>query len=58
MKTIELVEYPNADQVRPIVDGVVSYGESEVKGTIQEKFAFHLKVNGALVVHLNYILSQ
>ncbi len=49
METIELVESPNAGQIQPIVDGVVSYGKSQVKETTQEKFAFHLKVNGALV---------
>lgn len=49
MSSIKFIETPKSDQVQPIVDGVVSYGESLVQGNNPKKYAFHLIENKHLI---------
>lgn len=38
MCVIECIKSPNAEQIQPIIDGVVAYGEQQVKENTPEKY--------------------
>ena len=49
MSSVTFIEAPNLEQVQPIVDGVVFYGESLVHGNNPIKYAIHLIENEKLI---------
>lgn len=42
MSIVKVIDFPDAEHINPIVDGVVSYGESLVQGNKPKKYVFHL----------------
>ena len=47
--SVEFIETPNAEQITPIVEGVVSHGESLVVGNSPKKHVFHFVENKQLI---------